>query len=281
MSASSPVRRRCCSRARRCDGRRGRTAVFAHGPSDWLRVRRRPAQHRLRPAVAAVRSVSHIRMDLGCGARRLRRGAVCRRGSARTCGASVSACSQANLAFAVLVAVVLVAGWLPLTAVGVRVDDRVHRRHVGLRLRPVPRGAPSGVTPSDWSGVAVDQRLRRRLRHRLPKETHQERNIMTAITTPRLKESRLIAALRDARRRDPHRAHGIAGIPLAGWLAEVSGTTRAFEYSWAHSSSPTAVGVFALAARPSVTQTGIVVDHRQRAVHGREPWSSFSRTSGR
>ena len=53
-----------------------------------------------------------------------------------------------NLAFAVLVAVVLIAGWLPLDRGRRGVDDRVHRRHIGLRLRPVPRGAPSGVTPS-------------------------------------------------------------------------------------------------------------------------------------
>ena len=51
-----------------------------------------------------------------------------------------------NIAFAILVTVVLVAGWLPLTELGVGRDHRVHRRHVGLRLRAVPRGASTGVT---------------------------------------------------------------------------------------------------------------------------------------
>ncbi len=37
----------------------------------------------------------------------------------RTSGASASACFVGNVAFAVLVAVVLIAGWLPLTALGV------------------------------------------------------------------------------------------------------------------------------------------------------------------
>ncbi len=37
------------------------------------------------------------------------------------------------------------------------VHHRLHGRHGGLRLRPVPRSAPSGVTPSIWSGVAADR----------------------------------------------------------------------------------------------------------------------------
>jgi hypothetical protein len=52
---------------------------------------------------------------------------------------------------------------------------------------------------------------------------------------------------------------GIAGIPLAGWLAETSGTTKAFEYSVSAFFIAFAVGVFVLAARPSVTRAGIVI----------------------
>jgi hypothetical protein len=52
---------------------------------------------------------------------------------------------------------------------------------------------------------------------------------------------------------------GLAGIPLAGWLAETSGTTKAFEYSMSAFFIAFAVGVFVLAARPSVTRAGIVI----------------------
>jgi hypothetical protein len=52
---------------------------------------------------------------------------------------------------------------------------------------------------------------------------------------------------------------GLAGIPLAGWLAETSGTTKAFEYSVSAFFIAFAVGVFVLAARPSVTTAGIVI----------------------
>ena len=55
---------------------------------------------------------------------------------------------------------------------------------------------------------------------------------MTAITTPRLKDS-TDSLLRFAMRADAiiTGLTGIAGIPLAGWLAETSGTTLAFEYA--------------------------------------------------
>ena len=55
---------------------------------------------------------------------------------------------------------------------------------------------------------------------------------MTAITTPRLKGSS-DSLLRFALRADATASGlmGIAGIPLAGWLAEVSGTSVAFEYT--------------------------------------------------
>jgi hypothetical protein len=52
---------------------------------------------------------------------------------------------------------------------------------------------------------------------------------------------------------------GIAGIPLAGWLAEVSGTTKAFEYSMSAFFIAFAIGVFAVAAMPSVKRAGIVI----------------------
>jgi hypothetical protein len=83
---------------------------------------------------------------------------------------------------------------------------------------------------------------------------------MTAITTPRLKGSS-DSLLRFALRADAIASGlmGIAGIPLAGWLAEVSGTPVAFEYAMSAFFIAFAVGVFALVARPSVKQTGIVV----------------------
>ena len=83
---------------------------------------------------------------------------------------------------------------------------------------------------------------------------------MTAITTPRFKES-TDSLLRFALRTDAtcSALMGIAGIPLAGWLAEVSGTPVAFEYTVSALFIAFAVGVFTLAARPSVKRTGIVV----------------------
>ncbi len=54
-----------------------------------------------------------------------------------------------NIAFAVLVAVVLDRGVAAADRHRRRVHRRLHRRHGGLRLRPVPRSAPSGVTPFD------------------------------------------------------------------------------------------------------------------------------------
>jgi hypothetical protein len=48
-------------------------------------------------------------------------------------------------------------------------------------------------------------------------------------------------------------------MPLAGWLAEISGTPIAFEYATGAFFIAFAVGVFVLAARPSVKQAGIVI----------------------
>jgi hypothetical protein len=52
---------------------------------------------------------------------------------------------------------------------------------------------------------------------------------------------------------------GIAGLPLAGWLAETSGTTTAFEYSMSALFIVYGVVVFGLAALPSVKMPGIAV----------------------
>jgi len=83
---------------------------------------------------------------------------------------------------------------------------------------------------------------------------------MTAITTPRLKDS-TDSFLRLALRADATCSGlmGIAGIPLAGWLAEISGTPIAFEYTLSAFFIAFALGVFALAARPPVKRTGIVI----------------------
>jgi hypothetical protein len=83
---------------------------------------------------------------------------------------------------------------------------------------------------------------------------------MTAISTPRLKESN-DSLLRFAIRADAILSGlaGLAGIPLAGWLAETSGTTTAFEYSLSAFFIAYGVVVLALAARPSVRRTGMVL----------------------
>lgn len=83
---------------------------------------------------------------------------------------------------------------------------------------------------------------------------------MTAITTPKLANS-TDSFLRFVLRADATASGlmGIAGIPLAGWLAAVSGTPIAFEYSVSAFFIVFAIGVFALAARPSVKTPGIVI----------------------
>ncbi len=83
---------------------------------------------------------------------------------------------------------------------------------------------------------------------------------MTATTTPRLKSSN-DSFLRFALRLDATCSGlmGLAGIPLAGWVAEISGTPIAFEYSVSAFFIAFAIGVFVLAARPSVRQAGIVI----------------------
>ena len=83
---------------------------------------------------------------------------------------------------------------------------------------------------------------------------------MTAITTPRLKES-TDSLLRFAMRADAVLTGlaGIAGIPLAGWLAEISGTTTAFEYSMSAFFIAYGVVVLALAQLPTLRKPGIAV----------------------
>jgi hypothetical protein len=83
---------------------------------------------------------------------------------------------------------------------------------------------------------------------------------MTAITNPRLKDS-TDSLLRFAMRADAVLTGlaGIAGIPLAGWLAEISGTTKAFEYSMGAFFIAYGVVVLALAQLPSVRKPGIAV----------------------
>ena len=83
---------------------------------------------------------------------------------------------------------------------------------------------------------------------------------MTAISTPKLAQSS-DSFLRLAMRADATCSGlmGIAGIPLAGWLAEVSGTPIAFEYTVSALFIAFAVAVFALAAQPSVKRPGIMI----------------------
>jgi hypothetical protein len=52
---------------------------------------------------------------------------------------------------------------------------------------------------------------------------------------------------------------GVAGIPLAGWLANLSGTTKAFEYGMAAFFIAYGVVVYGLAALPSVRRAGLGV----------------------
>jgi hypothetical protein len=52
---------------------------------------------------------------------------------------------------------------------------------------------------------------------------------------------------------------GVAGIPLAGWLSELSGTTPATEYAMSAFFIAYGVVVFGLAALPSVRRAGMGV----------------------
>lgn len=52
---------------------------------------------------------------------------------------------------------------------------------------------------------------------------------------------------------------GLAGVPLAGWLAATSGTTKAFEYGMAGFLISYGVLVLWLASLPSVRRAGMAV----------------------
>ncbi|OBF89664.1 hypothetical protein A5790_18560 [Mycobacterium sp. 852002-51152_SCH6134967] len=80
------------------------------------------------------------------------------------------------------------------------------------------------------------------------------------MSTPRLRESN-DSFLRFALRTDALASGlmGVAGVALAGWLAETSGTPIAFEYTVSAVFIAFAIGVFALAALPTVKATGTVI----------------------
>jgi hypothetical protein len=82
---------------------------------------------------------------------------------------------------------------------------------------------------------------------------------MTAIST-RLNES-TDSLLRFAMRADAVLTGlaGVAALPLAAWLSELSGTTRAFEYSMSAFFIVYGIAVLGLAALPSVRVAGIAV----------------------
>lgn len=83
---------------------------------------------------------------------------------------------------------------------------------------------------------------------------------MTAISSPKLADS-TDSFLRFALRADAAISGltGIAGIALAGWIAEISGTSTAFEYAMGAVFIVFSAAVFALAARPAVKRTGLVI----------------------
>ncbi len=83
---------------------------------------------------------------------------------------------------------------------------------------------------------------------------------MTAITRPRLSDS-TDSLLRFAMRADGILTGlaGIAGVPLAGWLADLSGTTTAFEYAMSAFFIVYGAAVLGLAALPSVRGAGMAV----------------------
>ena len=83
---------------------------------------------------------------------------------------------------------------------------------------------------------------------------------MTAITTPLLKDS-TDSLLRFAMRADAliTGVLGIVNVALAGWVAEISGTTQATEYAMGAFFIAYGIVVFGLAALQSVRKPGIAV----------------------
>ncbi len=102
---------------------------------------------RRRPAVPAVGAVGRIRVD-----RRRRAGrstasrSTCsrRRPVVRRIGVGIVV---ANVVFAIVALAVLAAGVLPLTGAGVAMMLATVAATLGFAYAPVPRSAPSGVTP--------------------------------------------------------------------------------------------------------------------------------------
>ena len=83
---------------------------------------------------------------------------------------------------------------------------------------------------------------------------------MTAITTPRLKDS-TDSLLRFAMRADAliTGVLGIVNVALAGWVALISGTTHATEYAMGAFFIAYGIVMFGLAAMQSVRKPGIAV----------------------
>lgn len=83
---------------------------------------------------------------------------------------------------------------------------------------------------------------------------------MTAVITSRLNEA-TDSLLRFAMRADAVLTGlaGVAALPLAGWLAELSGTTTTIEYGLAAFFIAYGVVVFGLSALPKVASAGIAV----------------------
>ncbi len=83
---------------------------------------------------------------------------------------------------------------------------------------------------------------------------------MTATTTPKRTGSS-DSLLRFALRADAIMSGviGAVNVALAGWVAEISGTTRGLEYAMGAFFVAYGVVVYTLAARPSVRRIGIVV----------------------
>ncbi len=161
-----------------------------------------------RPAGPAFRIDRHRGMDRGRRARRLRRGALQRRPAGRHPPRRRRRAHRQR-AFTAAVAVVLATGWLPLTALGVAADARVHRGHrwrsagrstSGCAGWRDPRMSRSGVAVG--RGYGVDSGTGR-TDIRTGKETPHDRCTQLP---PRQGLDRLAAAPGDARRRRAQRA---------------------------------------------------------------------------
>lgn len=84
---------------------------------------------------------------------------------------------------------------------------------------------------------------------------------MTATTSTRTGITRTDSLLRLAMRADAVLTGlaGLAVLPIAGWVAEISGTSLTIEYSMAAFFIGYGIVVFGLAALPSVRRAGVAV----------------------